>query len=101
MTSPNAANTPETELFGVSCHGATSCFAVGDEGRTEAGTPGNTFVEHWNGSAWSIMASPNPSGNPGNMLNAVSCPGTTTCFAVGQANYFGTSSARGLIERYA
>jgi len=100
MTSPNPAISPETSLMGVSCHGTTSCFAVGEEGSNEGGTPGKTFVEHWNGSAWSIMASPNPGGTPGDVLSAVSCPGTTSCFAVGQGNYAG-SAARGLIERYA
>ncbi len=99
MTSPNPAKSFQTQLFGVSCHGTTSCFAVGGEGSNAGGEPGNTFVEHWNGSGWSIMASRNPSGTPGNVLNAVSCPGTTSCFAVGQANYAG-SAPRGLIERY-
>ena len=101
MTSPNPPSSPETSLMGVSCHGTTSCFAVGEEGSDEGGTPGKTFVERWNGSGWSIMASPNPSGTPGDVLNVVPCPGTTSCFAVGQANYAGSSSSRGLIERYA
>src|SRR5262249_33306445 len=46
-------------LAGVSCRSATSCDAVGT---FVAGNSGNVFtlVDHWNGSTWTIMASPSP-----------------------------------------
>lgn len=42
-------------------------------------------MEHWNGSRWAIMSAPSPNAADGlNELNAVSCPRTTSCFAVGE-----------------
>jgi hypothetical protein len=82
--SPNPAGVA-SELSAVSCVSATDCFAVGST-HTSAG-PRRTLVEHWNGTAWSIVASPNhPNGSQGNLGNAlrgVACVSATNCFAVG------------------
>ena len=119
-------------LNSVSCASATSCLAVGENGK-------NPLYESWNGSRWStgfglannttgasfagascfstttcyaVGANFNPAGeftlanliNPTGLgvsffttpspgrnlseLNAVSCPGATTCFAVGRNDTF-------------
>ena len=45
-------------LEGVSCCGAAFCVAIG---QNQTGTVTSTLVELWNGSAWSIVTSPNGS----------------------------------------
>lgn len=49
----------------------------------------HTLIEHWNGTAWSIVASPNPS-TIANDLTAVTVISTTNVWAVG--NYNDTNS---------
>ena len=44
------------------------------------------MIERWNGSTWAVAATPNPSSFP-NRLNAISCPTSTSCFAVGEYGY--------------
>jgi hypothetical protein len=44
-----------------------------------------TFVESWNGSEWSIVPSPTPSGDTA-YLDSVSCIATDNCTAVGSSN---------------
>jgi hypothetical protein len=81
VTSPNPAGATNSFLNGVSCPTTTSCFAVGSY--VTASSFQKTLVERWNGTNWSIMTSPNPTDQDDNVLNAVSCPSTTSCFAVG------------------
>jgi hypothetical protein len=57
------------------------------------GSPYQTLIESWNGSDWSIVPSPNPSGGY-NYLNGVSCISSTDCVAVGA--YFDSAADRGL-----
>lgn len=65
----------------VSCPAAGLCTAVGQET-----TPSHNVValaERWNQTRWLIQPTPDPSGEVTNALNAVSCPATTSCVAVG------------------
>ncbi len=80
-----------TFFSGVWCTGATSCTAVGD---WEPGNAAETLVESWNGSSWSIVASPNNSRYAYNRLNAVSCVSPSFCAAVGtlEGSRFSSSS---------
>ena len=78
VASPAPSGATSMSLLGVSCPSASSCFAVG--GYSTA-TAGGTLVEQWDGSAWSVVASPNP-GGPGG-LQAVSCVDPANCVAVG------------------
>ena len=66
---------------GVSCPSVTNCFAVG-QGLNDA-EQSLTFVAQWNGTKWSAVASPNPDGFFGAVLNGVSCTSRTACTAVG------------------
>ena len=43
-----------------------------------------TLIEHWNGTTWSVMTSPNAAGN--NFLFGVACPSASSCIAVGHSN---------------
>lgn len=67
-----------SELTGVSCTSATRCIAVGSDFKPNRFV---TLAELWNGSRWTIQATPNPSA--GGQLNAVSCRSRDDCMAVG------------------
>ena len=109
VPSPNRAPSPHiksrsSRLEGVSCATATSCFAVGEDVNDTTGPfrlPNNTLVERWNGSAWSIVSSPNP-GKDLNLFHAVSCPSPNTCFAVGEFYTFavGQLPSQSLVARW-
>ena len=58
--------------------------------------PSTTLVEHWNGTTWSIVHSPNPMGSTGSVLYSTSCV-TSTCTAVGYWSTVGLS--RTLVEK--
>ena len=57
ISSPSPGAYPE--LTGVSAVSAKSVWAVGDT-YTGIGASWHTVIEHWNGSAWSRVASPTP-----------------------------------------
>jgi hypothetical protein len=82
LPSPNPINASFTVLDGVACISATNCIAVGNV----MSTPGhnNTLVQHWDGTSWTILTSPNPPGATISQLAGVSCPSTTNCVAVGR-----------------
>ncbi len=67
-------------LNGVSCTSSRYCVAVGSVG---LGTPSQGLLaELWNGSSWTTQAVP-AADSPQAQLDAVACPSTTTCLAVG------------------
>ena len=82
-SSTNGSNAPLNELFGVSCNSASDCWAAGFFGDSiiSSTTSEQTLVEHWDGSSWAIVSSPN-SGQE-NFLNAIVCISSTQCWAVG------------------
>jgi hypothetical protein len=82
-------------LYDVDCRTATSCTAVG---RYESDNGTNrTLIESWNGTAWSVVPSPN-NGSAHNILNGVSCVSKSFCVAVGNAETGGY--ARTLVETW-
>jgi hypothetical protein len=83
-TSPSQTN----YLSGVSCVTGPDCWAVGYA--TNTGTVSQTLAEHWNGTAWSIVATPNASSQLNNLL-AVDCVTSSDCWAVGQSSTAGVS----------
>jgi hypothetical protein len=72
---------PTGVLFATSCSSATACTAVGYY-VNNIGTQ-VTLAEAWNGSAWRIQSTPNPSGATASYLWGVSCTSATACTAVG------------------
>jgi hypothetical protein len=99
MTSPKPSGSSTPALTAVSCPSTTSCFAVGSYGVPTIGFV-KTLVEHWNGSHWSIVPSPNPTGSSGTFLSGVSCPSTTSCFAVGSDTVPRTAAIGALVEHW-
>ena len=78
----------QVSLYAVSCTSPTSCTAVGSY-VVDRSLKTATLVDYWNGSAWTIQASPDPSSV--SELDGVSCPSATSCTAVG--SYGNPSSA--------
>ena len=70
------------QLKSDSCSSASACTAVGDY----TGSSGIevTLAEAWNGTSWSVQATPNPSGAQGSALGGVSCTSASACTAVGE-----------------
>ena len=69
-------------LSGVSCTSASACTAVG---AANPFTPNaTTLAERWNGTSWSLQATPNPSQGGGELLS-VSCASASACTATGNS----------------
>ena len=82
IASPNGSR-QVNELHGVSALAENDVWAVGVSYNTER-TRGSTLIEHWNGSTWSVIPSPNPSSFV-NQLNAVAAVSPNDVWAVGIA----------------
>ena len=80
VASPNPSGAPHSQLVGVSCVSATSCFAVGSS--YAFSNSKTSLLEQWDGTAWSIVSAPNPSGTTDSQLSGVSCASVTTRLAV-------------------
>ena len=78
IPSPNPTGAKNSHLKAVSCTGAKNCLAVGRSAKTK--TSGAALVERWNGTKWSIIATPNPTRTG---LGGLSCVTATFCMAVG------------------
>ncbi len=97
VPSPNPSGVAGSLLSGVACGDAASCVAVGDS-FTSTGNS-HTLAEVWNGTTWTLVASPNQRPGSENELTGVSCVGVTDCTAVG--NYFNRSASDiPLIEKW-
>jgi hypothetical protein len=82
------AAAPAGQLSGVACASTSACVAVGGRSSTSAG-PGGTLAEKWNGTKWSVVTSPNPTGSDGAQFYGAACTSSKSCLAVG--DYFTTS----------
>jgi hypothetical protein len=82
ISSPNGTKAVN-ELHGVSAVSDNDVWAVGASYATERLTA-LSLIEHWNGTRWSIVPSPNPSSTV-NVLNAVAAVSANDVWAVGTA----------------
>ena len=79
VPSPNPTGTvSEIGLNGVTATSPSDAWAVGTY---TTGTMDKTLIEHWNGTAWKLVASPNP--EPRDDLNAVTATSAGNAWAVG------------------
>ena len=79
---PNPADVSGiAELRGVKCISGTFCVATGEYQDSTGVT--KTLAERWDGSTWSITATPNPAGAATSQLNAVACTTVANCIAAG------------------
>jgi hypothetical protein len=65
----------QNTLGSVSCSSTTSCLAVGTN--SGGSTPVTTFVDSWNGTAWTLLSAPGPEYDA-----ALACTSSTSCEAV-------------------
>jgi hypothetical protein len=82
VPSPNPAGSDGTFLDGVACVAAKNCLAVGGYQNSTADAELPT-AEHWNGTAWSVLTVPAPSGTTAAYLYAIACTTASNCWAVG------------------
>src|ERR1700694_5240533 len=85
-------------LSGVTCVSASDCWAVG--GSFFSGGTVQSLAQHWNGSAWSIVTTPNTSPSQTNDLIGVACASSSDCWAVGIADSGIGSSEETLAEHW-
>jgi putative hemolysin len=78
---PSPGDTGIEQLTSVSCLSPTDCTAAGVYSSATAYE--NTLIEHWDGTSWTVVASPNPAGTTTAELDAVSCASATSCTATG------------------
>ena len=89
-TSPATSTAvPARFLLGVSATSASNAWAVGFIG----GSPQQTLIQHWNGTAWKQVATPDP-GPVGNILDGVSAVSASDAWAVGGAYAWPTAPPR-------
>ncbi len=90
-------------LFAVSCVTGSDCWAVGAiVGVGGNGGPSGTLIENWDGSTWSVVPSPTPSGPgvAGALLQGVSCVSASSCFAVGYSTDQSGNGLNDVIEQW-
>ena len=88
VSSPNVGTgTYGNQLNGVAMVSANDVWAVGFSPHP-SGTPQyirQTLIEHWNGSNWSVVSSPNPAGKTYVVLNGVDAISANDIWAVGHS----------------
>jgi hypothetical protein len=82
QTTPLPSDGNDMSVNAVSCVTASSCQAVGWYFNTVFEQL--TLAETWNGTAWAVENSPNPTASTDNSLVAVWCTSASFCAAVGQ-----------------
>ncbi len=95
VASPNINGRLSDELLGVAAIAANNIWAVGDY--YTASNIRQTLIEHWNGTSWSIVPSPNVA-NLYDGLSAISAISATNIWAVGSAS--GINGLQTLIEHW-
>jgi hypothetical protein len=97
VSSPNATALDYNILGSVACVSSSDCYTVGYYLKASPEAE-QTLIEHWNGSAWSIVTSANTTAIEDNELAAVSCTSSADCWAIGA--FAGTTRASALIEHW-
>lgn len=81
QSAPIPAGATSSAFSGVSCTTLTTCVAVGDY--VNGSGVELTLAELWNGTTWSVLPTPTPTGATGSALGGVSCATASACAAVG------------------
>jgi hypothetical protein len=80
VPSPNKSNDTLSILYSVSATSANDVWAVGSS--QDGKLPSRTLIQHWDGTAWSIVSSPNPD-SQFNELRGVAAISANDAWAVG------------------
>jgi hypothetical protein len=97
VQTPSTSPANNDVLWSVTALSPSDVWAVGNSVDRVSGNY-NTLIEHWNGSAWSVVTSPNPSGSIYNFLWGVAAASSNDIWVMGRA-YTG-STYPGLFERW-
>lgn len=97
--SPNPVESPNAQLYAVSCSASNSCVAVGYYFTNSSFDVNLPLVEHWNGTTWSLQTAPLPTSGEDGALFGVSCSAASICTAVGQYARSGSDNET-LAERW-
>ena len=89
---PSPAGAIGAGFSGLSCATPATCIAAGSYGNGSGASV--LLAEAWNGTKWSIQATPSPAGSTGSEFLAVSCSAPVACTAVG-ATTISTAGGRG------
>jgi hypothetical protein len=100
VSSPNVDPTLDTnQLYDVTAISSSSAWAVGKHYYAESPGAESTLAEHWNGTAWEVVPTPNATDvvngtakNQGNRLNAVTAISGSNIWAVGAHGTIGENS---------
>jgi hypothetical protein len=90
-------------FFDISCLSGSDCWAVGAAlGVNGHGNPTGSLIENWNGSSWSIVPNPNPTGPgvAGAILQSVNCTSSSNCVAVGYSTDDNGENLNDVIEQW-
>jgi hypothetical protein len=88
-----SAATSTDEFDGVGCNSTTLCFAAGGDTSSRV-----AHMESFNGTSFANSTTANPSGSTFTQLSGTACPGSTSCFSVGQ--YSSASGTQPVIEHW-
>jgi hypothetical protein len=76
-------------LIKVTCVSANDCWAVGSYWNS---TNDQALIEHYDGTSWSVVASPSPGPTNGSYLVAITCLNASACWAVGSYSLASTGT---------
>lgn len=69
-------------LYGIAAVSVNNVWAVGNTQNNGVGNP-QTLIEHWNGTTWNVVSSPNPGSWNNDLVSVVRVPGSKQLWAVG------------------
>ncbi|MEY9863732.1 hypothetical protein ABH935_009385 [Catenulispora sp. GAS73] len=94
--SPTPDGTSGSQLAAVAAVSPTNAWAVGFQNSALPIASNTTLIEHWNGSAWSIVPSPNPD-TEGDVLTSVTATSADDVWAAG---YFTTGGGNQILPLF-
>jgi len=80
VPSPNRSNDTISQLYSVSGTASNDVWAVGSS--QDGKLPSRTLIQHWDGTAWSVVSSPNPD-TQFNELRGIAAISANDAWAVG------------------
>lgn len=83
VPSPHAVGRPGSLLWGIDGTASNDLWAVGDSELHDALLTSYTLVEHWDGTRWTILHSPNVHRSTGNVFSSVVAFAPDDAFAFG------------------
>jgi hypothetical protein len=101
VPTPNiAGGTPaDNKLQGVAAVSSNDVWAVGWENNIDGLNKQQTITMHWDGSAWTVVPSPNPNTSGGELF-AVTALSSTDVWAVGESRNFDTGEQSSLTMQW-